>query len=422
MSTKLFDGFQNPGAGITVCIPTLGRPVNIDWALSLKSLTPPINFNMIQQVLHGLPVAEARNKTIEAALERGHRYIFFLGDDVVVPPDTLKKLIYKMENNKNIGVIGGVYCSKSEPAAPLVFRGNGTGSYWDWRIGEFFEVTGLGMDCTIIRTEMCVDMMKKDPELFKTVDEDQFADGINNASMWTEDLYFLDRVTKETDYKIFCDGSIICDHWEYNQNKYFNLPADSYPLTGIKHEGDKLKAIDLGCGNTRRIIEGYNILRYDISDDGNPDYRGDVRSTPFANSEFDLIFSSHVLEHLPREDTEKVLEEWSRILKDQGIAVIVVPDLEWAAQNVVNGNVNRDTLNVFYGAQSSQYDFHYNGFTRSELENCFHIMGFTEVRVFKVPPYNLVGIATSDESVNLLDIFAKVLNKPLEEVRKQVEG
>ena len=34
------------GPGILIAIPTLGRPVNLDWALAFKALNPPINYNI----------------------------------------------------------------------------------------------------------------------------------------------------------------------------------------------------------------------------------------------------------------------------------------------------------------------------------------------------------------------------------------
>ena len=39
------------GPGLVVGLPTLGRPVTLDWALAFKSLNPPINFNSLFQIL-----------------------------------------------------------------------------------------------------------------------------------------------------------------------------------------------------------------------------------------------------------------------------------------------------------------------------------------------------------------------------------
>ncbi len=148
------------GPGLLICIPTLGRPVSLNWAMMFRSLHPPINYNLNVMTIQGKPVAQARNEACEFAIKEGHKYLFFLGDDVVPPHHALKQFIFRMEQSEEIGVIGGVYCSKCDPAAPLVFKEHGRGSYWDWKVGEFFPVIGLGMDCTIIRVDVLVELEK----------------------------------------------------------------------------------------------------------------------------------------------------------------------------------------------------------------------------------------------------------------------
>src|ERR1041384_7317 len=126
---------HNVGPTLMIAIPTLGRPVPLQWALNFKSMNPPINYNCDFNIVFGKEIGEARQQLAEAAVQRGCKYIFFLGDDVVAPPHALRQLIYRMENHPEIDVIGGVYVAKADPAAPLVFKGNGAGSYWAWKVG-----------------------------------------------------------------------------------------------------------------------------------------------------------------------------------------------------------------------------------------------------------------------------------------------
>ena len=215
------------GPGLLIGIPTLGRPVSLEWAFSFKAMNPPINFNTNFSIVKGKEVAEARNMIVQQAQEQGAKYLFFLGDDVVVPPHGLRQLIYRLENNDSMDVVGGVYCSKCEPAAPLIFREFGQGSYWNWKVGEFFKVKGLGMDCTLIRMSV---FEKLSQPFFKTIDTDSYLDGQMAAEMWTEDLYFFNKVQNEINCSVFCDASVLCEHIDVYNNKIYKLPLDSLPM------------------------------------------------------------------------------------------------------------------------------------------------------------------------------------------------
>lgn len=376
--------------GLLIGIPTLGRLQPLQWGLAFKSLNCPINYNANTMVIYGNPVDIARNKIAECAIEQGAKYLFFLGDDVVPPGHTLKQLIYRMEQNPQLGVVGGVYCSKCIPSAPLVFRELGTGSYWDWHVGEYFEVAGLGMDCTLIRTEV---LKKLSKPWFKTVDQDQYLDGVNHADTWTEDLYFLKKVAEETDYKIFCDGGVICEH--YDGNTAYKLPIDSIPMSRLP-VGKTKRALDIGCGYINRAEQfpEHELIRYDINEECKPDYRGDFKILPFASNEFDLIFASHVLEHIHRKEQPEVLKEWLRVLKPGGDAVIVVPNIMWSLEKIQKDpKLESDdlwkSLNVLYGAQENEFDFHYNGFWQDRLESLLLMEGL-EIKSTEFTGFNLI--------------------------------
>lgn len=60
------------------------------------------------------------------------------------------------------------------------------------------------------------------------------------------------------------------------------------------------------------------------------------RGIPFADETFDVVYHSHVLEHLDREDAPGFLGECRRVLKRGGTIRIVVPDLEQLARRYVD--------------------------------------------------------------------------------------
>jgi hypothetical protein len=242
------------------------------------------------------------------AIAADAKYLFFIGDDVVIPNHALRSLIYKMDQRPDIGVIGGVYCAKANPPFPLVFRGNGVGSYWDWKVGEFFEVTGLGMDCTIIRVSLLKELHEKGGDLFKTVKSDKFLDGINSAEEWTEDLFFLNRVTNETNAKIYCDGSIICSHWDVYGDKSYTLPKDSLPLRQLGVDGEMKKLLDIGG----HLPEQPGFIVVTAGDRENLDYRCEYSDLPFEADQFEFVNIGNVVSTVER--VHVALNEAARVL------------------------------------------------------------------------------------------------------------
>lgn len=53
------------------------------------------------------------------------------------------------------------------------------------------------------------------------------------------------------------------------------------------------------------------------------DYNVDLTNLPFQDAQFDLVYASHVLEHI--QDDRKALSEIRRVLKAGGIAILPVP-------------------------------------------------------------------------------------------------
>lgn len=295
------------GPGIVIGLPTLGRPVSMDWALSLKSLNPPINFNVVFQIVQNQEIGAARQAIAEMAVERKAKFLFFLGDDVVVPPHTLRNLIFRLEQDASIDVVGGVYCAKATPTFPLVFRGNGQGSYWDWKIGEFFECTGLGMDCTLIRVSALSELSKP---WFKTVDRDEFIEGKNEAEVWTEDLFFFNKLSVEKPKaKVYCDGGVICDHIDIYGDKKYNLPPTSLPMRQKGVLKDK-KCLIIGPALDLKD-DTFDVTTY--GDFDGADYRGQVAQMPFDAEQFDFCIVQGISINF-----ESYMQEILRVVKSGG--------------------------------------------------------------------------------------------------------
>ena len=91
----------------------------------------------------------------------------------------------------------------------------------------------------------------------------------------------------------------------------------------LKNRNKMKRFLEIGPGNNR--IAGFETVV--IAPKKNVDYVRDcAKRLPFDNCTFDIVYSSHVLEHIPWYQVEEVLREWVRILKPGGYMELWVPD------------------------------------------------------------------------------------------------
>ncbi len=90
-----------------------------------------------------------------------------------------------------------------------------------------------------------------------------------------------------------------------------------------RHGASSRRRLEIGPGPTR--IEGFETLN--IRAGRHVDYVYDAcGQLPFSDNCFELVYASHVLEHVPWYQTEEVLQEWVRILQPGGVLEVWVPD------------------------------------------------------------------------------------------------
>ena len=106
-------------------------------------------------------------------------------------------------------------------------------------------------------------------------------------------------------------------------------------IKALKHDGCRILEIGAGTGLQAKEFSdaGFKIDAIDIKESA---YRGsriwpvedyDGIHIPFSDQMFDVVLSSSVLEHVPHLD--QMQREIERVLKDDGIAVHVVPGASW---------------------------------------------------------------------------------------------
>lgn len=211
--------------GVLIGLACSGRLITPELVVSMSMQPCPTHFSHGFLIVKGLPVEQARCVLAEKALEIGAKYLWFVDDDTIPPPNTLQRLIYVLDNHPDIKAVGGVYVTKAPVPQPVVFRGMGLGSYWHWKAGDVFEVTGIGAGCLLIRT----DIFNEIPKPWFEWENFLSYDSAVPSSLISEDISFCNKVRK-AGYKVFAHGGVLCDHFDVNSGNTYRLAPDSYPM------------------------------------------------------------------------------------------------------------------------------------------------------------------------------------------------
>lgn len=117
----------------------------------------------------------------------------------------------------------------------------------------------------------------------------------------------------------------------------------------------------------------------------NVDTKENIEQLSFAEGSFDVVFSSHVLEHV---DDKKALKELYRILAPQGMALIMVPLVEAWAESYENPEVQTTELRERHFGQWDHVRFY-----GRDIRNRIRQAGFSlEEMVATEPHVNIYGL------------------------------
>jgi predicted SAM-dependent methyltransferase len=115
--------------------------------------------------------------------------------------------------------------------------------------------------------------------------------------------------------------------------------------------------------------------------------------------EFDVVYTSHTLEHVYPHEVQRALGEFRRVLRDGGTVLIMVPNLEDVrpTEDVVYVSAAGPVtgLDMIYGMRrlvaENPYMAHHTGFTPATLRGELEQAGFVNVVCNPVAGYNLFG-------------------------------
>jgi len=167
--------------------------------------------------IYGEKVDVARNYLIEQVIESGAKYMFFVGEDTVIPYDGFRRLHETAEKNPGSVVVGVYYLKCSE--AMIMVRENDHVKIPNVDPGQIIEAWQTGMDAMLIPVEILKKMKEEDSELPFCCT----ANGIEGLPFIGEDNFFVYRLRK-LGYKLLVDTNVQCLHIDLATGKYTAHP------------------------------------------------------------------------------------------------------------------------------------------------------------------------------------------------------
>ena len=145
----------------------------------------------------------------------------------------------------------------------------------------------------------------------------------------------------------------------YFKSKYNNLErfiSYFYQIDTIvklsEKSGKKILEIGKGNGFVSDYLKksGFDVLTFDFDENLNPDIVGDVREINLSENSFDIVTAFEILEHIPFDDVENVLENINKITKKY--AIISLPYRSSSLEFIlkfpgIRSILNRDFVSFF---------------------------------------------------------------------------
>lgn len=139
--------------------------------------------------------------------------------------------------------------------------------------------------------------------------------------------------------------------------------------------------LHLGCGD----IAAPGFINVDARPAPHVHYVRDVTDLSiFADDSVDLVYASHVLEHVSHRALKQTLWEWRRVLRPGGVLRLSVPDFDklLAIYQSCDGEIT-SILGSLMGGQEHPHNTHFSVFNRAYLAAKLREVGFEEIRLWE---------------------------------------
>jgi glycosyltransferase involved in cell wall biosynthesis len=187
---------------ILIGIPT-ARNIEVDTFKSIYDLEVPEGYEVDFQYFYGYNVEQVRNLIVHYTLECGYDYLFSVDSDIVLPKDTLTKML---AHDKDM--VTGIYIQRIPGTHTIEVYGVPEGGgmthipYDMIKDKGLVEVAGCGFGCVLVKRDVMASMSY--PHFV-------YQSAIDHKNTISEDVYFCMKA-RDHGFRIWCDTSILCDH------------------------------------------------------------------------------------------------------------------------------------------------------------------------------------------------------------------
>jgi len=185
---------------ILIAVPT-GRNIEAETFKSIYDLEVPSGYSTDFQFFYGYQIDQIRN--LIADWGKRYDYLFCVDSDIVLPRDTLVKMLAAKKD-----IVSGLYIQRKPGHHILeIYRDNEAGGvtnipYELLKNKGLVEVAACGMGCCLI-----------DSEVLRTMPYPHFVyrSALSHFNTFSEDIYFCLEARK-LGFKVWADTTIKCDH------------------------------------------------------------------------------------------------------------------------------------------------------------------------------------------------------------------
>jgi predicted SAM-dependent methyltransferase len=117
---------------------------------------------------------------------------------------------------------------------------------------------------------------------------------------------------------------------------------------------EQVAKLHIGCGD--HFLDGWLNTEFDARLPSGAIFLDAVRPFPFPSDSFDLIFSEHMIEHVPFAGARSMLRECHRVLKRTGRIRISTPRLEFLAELLTDPTDDHDRYLRYHFNELSEPD------------------------------------------------------------------